>query len=211
MIARTAVESVTPAGPKRKAAQMRAGKVRYVRGACALTASAASAATEQIRSAPSTVQIRLQADLGSRSQVRMSGKTTRAPAVSPSSHVRQNVGTSELSMTPPASIEIVPAVALMAVAAPTARISPLTCDARSSAARGPIRRRSSHAPTMTSAMLPACWPIRLPSGRPGWSRCNSVLTRSSPRKIPGHQPRPKRYRAAMPSPAGGQIAATEAV
>ena len=76
--ANTAVESVTPVGPKRKAAQISAGKIRYVSGACELTETAASRATEQIRSTPSTVRIRLHADLGSRSHVRISGRTTSA-------------------------------------------------------------------------------------------------------------------------------------
>ena len=44
------------------------------------------------------------------------GRTTSPPDVSPSNQVRQNVSASEWSMTPPASIEIVPAVALIAVA-----------------------------------------------------------------------------------------------
>src|SRR5213083_1286418 len=120
--ASTAVESVTPVGPNRKAAQISAGKIRYVSGACEITATAARRPTEQISSIPSTVRIRFQADLGSRNHVRISGRTTSAPEVSPSHQVRQNVGTSEWSITPPASIEIVPTVALIAVAVPTARI-----------------------------------------------------------------------------------------
>ena len=72
----------------------------------------------------------------------------------------------ECVITPPASIETVPNVALIAVAVPRASSIPLTCSVRSSAARLPISLRSRRAPTMTSAMFPACWPIRLPMGGP---------------------------------------------
>ena len=74
--------------------------------------------------------------------------------MSPSHHVRQNVGASDPVMTPPASIDTIPTVALIAVATARAANKPPTCSARSMAARGPMSRRSSRAPTTTSAMLP---------------------------------------------------------
>jgi hypothetical protein len=57
-------------------------------------------------------------------------------------------------------------------------------------------------------MFPACWPIRLPSGSE-WR--SSALTASSARKTPGQRLGPHRYSAAMPTPAGGQMAETDAV
>ena len=56
----------------------------------------------------------------------MNGRTTRPPEVSPSHHVLQNVVTSEASITPPASIETVPVVALIAVAQASATSMPPT-------------------------------------------------------------------------------------
>ena len=67
------------------------------------------------------------------------------------------------------------------------------------------------APTTISAMFPSCCPKMLPIGSELWPRTSSLLIASSPRKIPGHQRSPKRYSAAMPTPAGGQTADTEAV
>ena len=102
---------------------------------------------------------------GSWAHASSSGRTTRPPEVSPSHHVRQNSVASDPSTTPPASIESVPTVALIAVAAPSATSMPPTCSTRSIAAFGPMSRRSSSAPTMISAMLPVCWPSRLPIGK----------------------------------------------
>src|SRR5262249_55418960 len=129
---------------------------------------------------------------GSAAQVRISGRTISAPAVSPRNHVRQNFGITVWSITPPAYIEIVPTVALIVVAAPTARSIPLTCAAVSREARGPISRRNSHAPTITSAMFPSCCPMMLPTGGCDASSSSCPFTSSSPRKIPGHHLRPKR-------------------
>ena len=57
-------------------------------------------------------------------------------------------------MTPPASIDTVPTVALIAVAVPSATSIPPTCSTRSRAAGRPISSRSRIAPTRISAMLP---------------------------------------------------------
>jgi hypothetical protein len=43
------------------------------------------------------------------------------------------------------------------------------------------------------------------------SRKRCPLTTISPSRTPGHQRIPHRYSAAIPSPAGGQIADTDAV
>ena len=101
-------------------------------------------------------------------QVRMSGSAISPPAVSPSHQVRQNVTASDQSMTPPASMETVPQTALIAVAVASATSMPMIWSARSSAALGPISRRSRIAPTMISSMFPVCWPTTLQNGR-AWS------------------------------------------
>ena len=63
---------------------------------------------------------------GSLAHASTRGTTTNAPATSPSHHVRQNVGASPAMMTPPASIETIPTVALIAVA--TARAANSAAD-----------------------------------------------------------------------------------
>ena len=80
------------------------------------TASAPRVATAAISSAPSQVRMRRHARRGSLAHASISGSTTKPPAMSPSHHVRQNVGASDPEMTPPASIDTVPTVALIAVA-----------------------------------------------------------------------------------------------
>jgi hypothetical protein len=112
--------------------------------------------------------------------------------VSPSHQVRQNSAASDSSTTSPATIEIVPTVALIAVAVNSATSMPPTCSTRSIPAFGPISRRSSSAPTMISAMLPACWPSRLPRGIMLSLSSSSPLTASSPSSTPGHQRKPQR-------------------
>src|SRR3954453_21816194 len=122
--ARIATESAPPVEPNRNAAQISAGNTTYVSGFESPTASVASVTTERIRSKPSIVQIRRSAYRGSRAHVRASGRTTIAPAVSPSHQVRQNDPISVVSITPPSRIEIVPTVALTAVAIPSANSIP---------------------------------------------------------------------------------------
>ena len=103
-------------------------------------------------------------------------------------------------MTPPASIEVVPTVALIAAASRPRREHPPRPGRRGRARRAArTGGRSSVAPIRISAMLPACWPTRLPAGSVPRS---STLTTISPRSTPGHQRMPHRYSAAMPTPAG---------
>ena len=125
-------------------------------------------------------------------QVRMSGSAISPPAVSPSHQVRQNVTASDQSMTPPASMETVPQTALIAVAVASATSMPMIWSARSSAALGPISRRSRIAPTMISSMFPVCWPTTLQNGRACSPVRSWALTASSAMKTPGQSRKPQR-------------------
>ena len=95
-------------------------------------------------------------------------------------------------MTPPASIDVMPIVALIAVAMASATNIPPTCSTRSNAAPEPTSRRNSIAPTRTSAMFPTCWPSRLPSGNGSLPIASSALMTSSAISTAGHQRSPHR-------------------
>ena len=187
-----AIDSVAPGGPSRKAAQISAGKTAYLIGSSVENARTLSAVTPAITAAPSQVRMRRQAPTGSRAHASIRGRTTSPPELSASHQVRQNSAAPDSSTTPPATIETVPTVALIAVATPMATSMPPTCSTRSIAAFGPMSRRSNSAPTTISAMLPACWPSRLPMGNALSSSNSSPLTTNSARSTPGHQRRPHR-------------------
>src|SRR4051794_9326941 len=115
------MDSVAPGGPSRNAAQISAGKTAYLIGSSVENTAKLRATTPAITAAPSHVETRRQAATGCCAHASISGSTTSPPEVSPSHHVRQKFVASEASTTPPASIEIVPTVALMAVATARAR------------------------------------------------------------------------------------------
>ena len=69
---------------------------------------------------------------------------------------------------------------------------PTICSARSSAAFGPISRRSKIAPTMISSMFPACWPTTLQNGSALSPMSSCALTAHSAMKIPGQSRNPHR-------------------
>ena len=129
---------------------------------------------------------------GSGAHASISGRTTSPPEVSPSHHVRQNVVTSDRSMTPPASIDTVPTVAL--ISGGDRERDDHAADLLDSieGRAGADQPAEQQGPTMISAMLPACWPTRLPNGSAWLSSSSSPLTITSPMKIPGHQRRPQR-------------------
>ena len=83
---------------------------------------------------------------GRGAQVSISGRTTNPPEVSPSHQVRQKVSASLPSITPPASIDSVPMVALIAVAVPSARSMPPTCSVRSSDGARPDQLAQAESP-----------------------------------------------------------------
>src|SRR5687768_2864454 len=112
----TAMDSVAPGGPNLKAAQISAGKTVYLIGSSVENAMTLSAMTPAITAAPSHVRMRRQAPTGSGAHASIIGTTIRAPDVSASHQVRQNPAAAGSSTTPPATMEIVPAVALIAVA-----------------------------------------------------------------------------------------------
>src|SRR5512144_1371299 len=115
-----ASDSVAPGGPSRNAAQISAGNTVYLIGSCVENATMLSTVTAAITAAPSQVRIRRHAPIGSCAHASINGTTTRPPEVSPSHQVRQKSTASDAAMTPPATIDPVPAVALIAVATPTA-------------------------------------------------------------------------------------------
>src|SRR5436190_24122100 len=90
-IAMIATDSVAPPTPSRSAANMSAGKIRYESGALVETATAVRTITAAIVAAPDHERTGRHAAAESRAHARASGTTTRAPEVSPSHHVRQNV------------------------------------------------------------------------------------------------------------------------
>ena len=102
------------------------------------------------------------------------------------------------------------ATALIAVAVASATSMPTICSARSSAAFGPISRRSRIAPTMISSMFPACWPTTLQNG--SVSPMSSCALTTLGDEDPGPEPQaPEVERGDPEAPAGGQTALTEAV
>ena len=111
------------------------------------TASAPRVATAASSRAPSAVRRRRHAAPGSLAHASIRGTTTKAPAKSPSHHVRQNVGASPAVTTPPASIDTIPTVALIAVATARAANNPPTCSAaidRRARADEPPQQHSAH-------------------------------------------------------------------
>src|SRR4029450_5022935 len=129
-----AIDSVAPGAPNRKAAQISAGNTAYLTGSSVENTTKLSAVTPTIIAVPSQVRMRRQAPSGSFAQASISGRTTNPPDVSASHQVRQNSAAPEALTTPPAIMEMVPAVALIAVATPTATSMPRTCSTRASAA-----------------------------------------------------------------------------
>jgi hypothetical protein len=109
-----------------------------------------------------------------------------APDASARNQLRQNVGISEDSITPPARKDNIAAVAVIAAPAAMAMSIPATCSSRSSAPRGPSSNRNSTAMTRMSAMFPAVIPSALPSG------CAGSANATSPTSTPGHQRSPAR-------------------
>src|SRR5437763_6041004 len=96
-----AIDSVVPAGPKRKAAQIRAGKITYVTGPLIDIATDASTVTVAISRAPFQVRIRRHASAGREGQTMISGTTKGPPAVSHSHHVRKHFGSlGAVTLTP---------------------------------------------------------------------------------------------------------------
>src|SRR5215218_9372514 len=90
-------------------------------------ASAPRPATAAIMREPCHVRMRRHASAGSATHASSNGSTTSPPAVSPSHHVRQKCASSDSPITPPANIDAVPTVALIAVAIPSANSMPTTC------------------------------------------------------------------------------------
>jgi hypothetical protein len=79
---------------------------------------------------------------------------TSAPDASARNQLRQNVGSSEASTTPPARTDSTATVAVITAPATIATSNPPTCSTRSSAPRGPSSSRSNTAMTSMSAMFP---------------------------------------------------------
>ena len=99
-----------------------------------------------------------------RYQASATGTTTRAPAKSPSTHVRQTSGTARVPMTSPRSSDSEPTVALtVAPAAIAITMRPRLPTLPSGAPRG-ISRRISSVATSTSSRLPKVWPTAEPVG-----------------------------------------------
>jgi len=167
----------------------------YVSGRSRDTAIALSATTAAITSAPSQAPRPRHARGRGCAQARASGMTTSAPDASAKNQLRQNVGISEDSTTPPTRRESIATVAVIAAPAAIATSIPPTCSSRSSAPRGPSSRRNSTAMTRMSAMFPAVIPSALASGWTGSAKARSPMSR------PGHQRSPARYSAAAPRPA----------
>src|SRR3954463_11868386 len=109
-----ATDSVAPGGRSRKAAQISAGNTVYLIGSCVENATTLSAVTLAATAAPSQVRMRCQMSMGRGAHASISGTTPSPPEVSASNHVRQTSAAPEPSTTPPATIEAVPAVALIA-------------------------------------------------------------------------------------------------
>src|SRR6185437_6694475 len=138
MPATIAIARVAPGARNLVAAQINRGKTMYVTVASLETVTAGRVDTASRSRPPSQVQTRLHAARGARIQTIMKGTTTRLPERSPSHHVLQKVVSSDVVITPPASIDNVPTVALIAVAAASASNMPVTWSIRSSPAREPI-------------------------------------------------------------------------
>ncbi len=122
-----------------------------------------------------------------------------APATSPSHQVNQ-VGPKSLARENPPSVSVAtPIVALIAVATNPARPANVNTSRGRSNSCGPdATRRTSHAPTRHSRVLPVAMPIDVATV-PAVVR----FARNAPSQMPGHATYPSTRIAASAMPVGG--------